>query len=56
MSSADSPDAFGRRGLMLGDILGSKAGETCTELVDLFLPVRGAMEIVFRAEGPEEPG
>lgn len=41
---------------MLGDILGSSAGDTCTEPVDCFRPVRGVMVAGFRAVGPVEPG
>jgi hypothetical protein len=41
VSSAEAPP--GSSGLMFGDILGSSAGETCTELIlDRFLLPRGA--------------
>ena len=56
LSAGVIPGVPGRRGLMLGDILGNSAGETCTEPVDLFLFDRGASWGVFRADGPAEPG
>lgn len=57
VSSIDSPGAPGSRGLILGDIRGSRAGETCTELVDRFLlGPRGAIKGVFRDAVPKEPG
>jgi hypothetical protein len=56
VSSADSPGAPGSKGLMLGDILGRRAGETCTEPVDRFLLARGAIFGIFRAVGQVEPG
>lgn len=46
MSSAVDPP--GSSGLILGDILGNRAGDTCEELMlALFLPLRGASCGVF---------
>ena len=50
MSSADIPGVPGSSGLILGDILGRNAGDTCTELtLDLFLLPFGPISGVFRA-------
>lgn len=59
MSSADIPPGVpGKSGLILGDILGRNAGETCTELTLPLLPWAPlAMSLgVFLAVGPVEPG
>jgi hypothetical protein len=54
VSSAVVPP--GRSGLIFGDILGSSAGETCTELIlDLFLLPRGASCGVFLSDVALEP-
>ena len=56
-SSALSPP--GKSGLMLGEILGRRAGETWDELMlALFLPLRGASCGVFLGFGvvAEDPG
>lgn len=59
VSSADKPPGVpGRRGLMLGDILGRNAGDTCTELTLPLLPLLPLAKNcgVLLAEGPDEPG
>lgn len=52
--SSDTVPPPGSRGLILGEILGSKAGDASTELLDLFLDPRGPVWGVFR-EGPLTP-
>lgn len=56
MSSAERPGVPGNKGLMFGDILGSKAGETATELtLPRFLLPRGANMGVFLRFGVPAP-
>jgi hypothetical protein len=55
-STEDIPGVPGSRGLMLGDILGSSAGDTWTDPVDRFLLLRAESCGVFRAAGPDDPG
>ena len=46
--SSDTLPPPGSNGFILGEILGSRAGDAIIELLDLFLDPRGAIEGVFR--------
>lgn len=54
-SAGVMPGVPGSNGLILGEILGSKAGDTWTE-PERFLLDRGASWGVFRDVGPVDPG